>query len=184
MSNNKYGKFKDEQALYEAYLKLEAEFTKKCQQLKEYEQNASDNKVAEDNTTTLPLYQREDWQDKIAEFISIYPLARRYAGKIGKILLDEPSLATNEEGLSLALLKILAQEYKTPEDMVQDDDFLDGFVYTNERIRQKIIADYIESLADMNSPTIMARGGEVFVTPAKKPRTIREASAMAYKMLK
>ena len=150
MSNNKYGKFKDEQALYEAYLKLEAEFTKKCQQLKEYEQNVSDNKVVEDNATTLPLYQREDWQDKIAEFISIYPLARRYAGKIGKILLDEPSLATNEEGLSLALLKILAQEYKTPEDMVQDDDFLDGYVYTNERIRQKIIADYIESLADMN----------------------------------
>ena len=97
MSNNKYGKFKDEQALYEAYLKLEAEFTKKCQQLKEYEQNVSDNKVVEDNATTLPLYQREDWQDKIAEFISIYPLARRYAGKIGKILLNQGHLVLQHD---------------------------------------------------------------------------------------
>ena len=183
--SNKYGKFKDEQALYEAYLKLEAEFTKKCQQLREYEQTKCDNNATEETApVALPLYEREDWQDKIAEFISIYPLARTYAGKIGKILLDEPSLANNEEGLSLALLRILAKEYKTPELLVEDEDFLNGYVYTNDKIRNYIIAEYLESLEGMTPPIIMARGGEVFVTPAKKPRTIREASDMAYKMLK
>lgn len=72
------GKFKDAQSLLSAYNSLQAEFTKKCQALSEVSKQLKDqtpNDILEeiDNKTlkeeVLPIYKREDWTNKVSEFL-------------------------------------------------------------------------------------------------------------------
>ena len=54
------GKFKDANALLSAYNSLQAEFTKKCQKLADYEKK-------QDNME-IPCFKRENWQDTVEKW--------------------------------------------------------------------------------------------------------------------
>ena len=59
------GKFANSDELLKAYQRLEAEFTKKCQQLKEAERRSETSSRENAGEGSAPLYEREEWEDMV-----------------------------------------------------------------------------------------------------------------------
>lgn len=171
-------KFKNVEALSKAYENLEKEFTKKCQKLNEL--------ISENNKEELPQYKREDWLQKVSNFIAENKFAKDYTKQIADILLEDESLAKKEDALSLAYSKVLNNNLKTKEELVEDEDFLNQFVYKNEKIKNKIIEEYLLEINNNQSVPLISnlRGTSSVSSPKFKPRNLKEAGRFAEQILK
>ena len=189
-----YGKFKNADALLKAYNSLEAEFTKKSQKLKEIELNKvellknTDKEVTPDkenmSDTSLeskPQYLESNWDRKVSEFIRENPKARDFAEEISSEIIQDQALSLNKECLDIALNRVLARKYQSAEQLLEDNDFLSNHIFRNDSIKDKIIADYIENLSSSRPPKVISKRGEVSLTPPTKPKTLKEAGALANK---
>ncbi len=179
------GKFASSEELLKAYKNLEAEFTRKCQQLKESERRSEPAAEVKSDAGSAPLYDSEEWDDKVADFLGEYPIAEEYAKEIGAILSKDHDLACKENCLEIALGRALAQNYRKPESMIEDEAFLEKYVYKNDKIRDKVIHDYLEGLSPLaGAPKTLPHGGAAAILPPSRPTTIEEAGAMAEKLIK
>ena len=178
------GKFANSEELLKAYNHLQSEFTRKCQQLKEYEgrREAAAPEGGED--ASAPQYVKDEWDDKVAAFIEANPIAREYAAEISRIIKEDADLARDNRCLDIALGKAVAKTYRTPESMIEDGEFLEKYVYSNEAIRDRVIEDYLRELAPLSgAPRTIPHGGSAAIIPPSRARTIEEAGAMAEKMI-
>lgn len=177
------GKFASSDELLKAYTRLEAEFTKKCQQLKEAERRSEPTQPSVEEGSA-PLYEREEWEDRVAEFLGKYPIAEEYAAEISSVLKEEPDLAKRENCLEIALGKALAKNYKKPERIMEDEAFLEEHVYKNDKVRDRVIRDYLAGLSPLSgAPKTLPHGGAAAIIPPSRARSIEEAGAMAEKMM-
>ena len=152
-----YGKFKSADSLYEGYQQLEKEFTKKCQVLKELENQLGDN-------------------HKIFEkMLNVNPELEQFA--------DELKTAGSVEELGLKLAQLLAGKINEPCKIINDENFLNNYVYTNADIINKVVADYLDSLVSITVPPTITKGGNSYVSPTYRPRTLDEAGKMAKKFI-
>jgi len=179
------GKFANSDELLKAYQRLEAEFTKKCQQLKEAERRSEPSEAAvPQEEGSAPLYEREEWEDRVATFTEENPVAAEYAAEISSILKDEPDLAKDERCLEIALGKAVAKHYRRPESIIEDENFLEKYVYRNDKIRDKVIGEYLEGLSPLiGAPRTIPHGGAAAIIPPSRARSIEEAGAMAEKLI-
>lgn len=122
-----------------------------------------------------------DWQDAISVFLDDYPEAKEYACEIGKILVENKEVRESKNPLERAYTLILSRR-KTPEKMIEDEGFLDEYVYTSQKIKDKIISAYLAELNN-NTPGVIGKGGETFITPPKSPKNLKEAMNLAEKLL-
>ena len=177
------GKFANSEELLKAYQNLEAEFTKKCQQLKEAERRSEPTDLASEGSA--PLYEKEDWDDRVADFLGKYPVAEEYAAEIGAVLKEDAALASREDCLEAALGRVVAAHYRNPESIAEDEAFLEKHVYHNDKIRDRVIQEYLEGLSPLSgAPKTIPHGGAAAIIPPARPRTIEEAGAMAEKLIK
>lgn len=154
---NSFGKFKNAESLLNGYKQLEKEFTKKCQALKELENQKEDNFVDKDklfeiNPDLLKILgeQNENLNDKNM----VYLLAEKLVGKINE-----------------------------PCNIINNDDFLNNYVYNNEKIISKIVTDYLDSLSSMKIPSTISGGGNSYISPTYRPRNLDEAGKLAKKFI-
>ena len=152
-----YGKFKSAESLYEGYQQLQKEFTKKCQVLKELENRVGDNKHILD------------------KMIEVNPELGQFA--------DELKNVSDVSGISLKLAELLAGKINEPCNIINDEDFLNNYVYQNEGIINKIVSDYLDSLVSIKIPQTILRGGNSYVSPTYRPRNLDEAGKMAKKFI-
>ena len=179
------GKFANSDELLKAYNHLEAEFTKKCQQLKEAERRSEHSVEPSAKEGSAPLYEREDWDEKVAAFLGKYPMAEEYAQEIGAVLAADEVLAGQENCLEVALGRAVAKNYKKPESIIEDEEFLERHVYHNDKIRDRVISDYLEGLSPLvGAPRTLPQGGAAAIIPPLKAKSIEEAGAMAEKLIK
>ncbi len=152
-----YGKFKSAESLYEGYQQLQKEFTKKCQVLKELENRVGDNKHILD------------------KMIEVNPELGQFA--------DELKNVSDVSGISLKLAELLAGKINEPCNIINDENFLNNYVYQNEGIINKIVSDYLDSLVSIKIPQTISKGGNSYVSPTYRPRTLNEAGKMAKKFI-
>jgi len=152
-----YGKFKSAESLYEGYQQLQKEFTKKCQVLKELENRVGDNKQILD------------------KMIEVNPELGQFA--------DELKNVGDVSGISLKLAELLAGKINEPCNIINDENFLNNYVYQNEGIINKIVSDYLDSLVSIKIPQTISKGGNSYVSPTYRPRTLNEAGKMAKKFI-
>lgn len=178
-------KFKTVDALCKAYENLEKEFTKKCQRISEL---VSENNVNEVKNTeeALPQYQKKDWLNKVSIFLDENENAKNYVNEIAKIISEDENLAKKEDALELAYSKILKQNFKTKEQLAQDDDFIQNFIYKNEKIKNKIIEDYLISVENNKTIPLISsdRGSLSISSPKFMPKDLKEAGRYAANILK
>lgn len=95
-----YGKFKTALELKNAYEKLEQEFTRKSQKLKELE-----GKLAE---------RAEDakWTERVKAFQEAYPVSKALGAEITTYLKENKGLIRDENCLESALLHVLATKFE------------------------------------------------------------------------
>ena len=177
VTSSQYGKFKDADSLYKAYNELQSEFTRKCQRLSELEQKSQDNAVI------APSENETSWQDQVGDFIKNHRLAKLYSKEISNELLNDDSLKNNKHGLEIAYSKVLESKFKSNEEIINDEAFLNDYVFNNENIKKQIINNYINSLNKV--PTVLSSGASmVTFAPTHSPTSLEEAKSMVEDMLK
>ncbi len=178
------GKFANGDELLKAYKNLESEFTKKCQLVKELEARSASSSPEKGEERSTPLYEKEIWDETVASFVEKYPIAKKYAAEIGAILKSDPELASDKRCLEIALGKAVAKSYKEPESIIEDGDFLEKYVYKNDKIRDKIVEEYLSELSPLGgAPDLIRHGGAASILPPNRARTLEEAGAMAEKLI-
>lgn len=193
--NGSQSKFKDVKSLEQAYLNLQSEFTRKCQRLSELEKSSGDNlltKNASDSTSesenvkvSKPFYEMEGWQESVNNFLTNHPDASEFASEIVNEILMDKDLAFSPNSLTNAYNKILASKYIPKQNLLEDEDFVNNYILTNEKIKEKIINNYIKNLNN-NTPKVISSShlSSVGLTPNKKPTTLEEAKLLAKNMFK
>lgn len=171
-------KFKTYESLEKAYSELQSEFTRKSQELSQLKKNSAD-KVEE----STPAYLKEDWANNVSNFFEEYAFAKDYKNEISKILVEDEKIKYSNNPLTQALLKILSQKAFTPQKMVEDEKFLNDYIFSNQNIREKIIADYVEQISQKSTPPFITKSfGSSIASNSSKPKTLKEVKELVEKM--
>ena len=166
-----YGKFKDAETLLKAYNNLEAEFTKKSQRLSVLE--------SENEKQNLELTKKAEQERKVDEFVSKFEVFKPFSSALKESLIQDDAIDIKEQALHL-----IGKSYKTAEDYVNDGEFLNNYIFSNEEIKAKIVKEYMSKVTQ-NSPIKVENGaGTISLTPPKMPTTIQEAKNLAKSIIK
>ncbi len=170
-------KFKSTEELLKAYENLEKEFTKKCQKL---------SALCCDNKESLPQQKNENWLEKMNEFLEKNEQAKGYVKQITEILARDENLAKKDDALDVAYSMVLRENLFTKEQLANDEKFLEEFVYDNEKVKERILRDFVLSLKNnQNVPLIGSDRGSLSVSsPKYKPKDLKEAGLFAQHILK
>ncbi len=169
-SNENFGKFKDVESLMKAYSNLEAEFTKKSQRLSQLE---NENKIREKEVS-----RRAEIDKRVDEFVKKFDVAIPFSSALKESLASDENLSLSEE-----TIKLITNNYKRAEDYITDDEFLNKYVYKNEKIRDKIVKDYLSQIPQ-NSPIKVETSGGILMSKPSVPTTIEEAGRIAKSIIK
>lgn len=177
-------KFKDVQSLQEAYVNLQSEFTRKCQRLSEVEKDNCRLKSEQNNLQ--PFYEKPEWDEYVKQFLANNSTAQNYASEIMEILTKDKVLASMPNSLELAFDRVKASKYKSESELASDPNFIDKYIINNEKIKQKIINDYLDVIKQNKSPQLInsTRTGSVGLTPFNRPTSLSEAKMLAEKLFK
>ena len=165
------GKFKNPQELLRAYGELEKEFTRKSQRLKELESGASENCE----------FSEEKWKEAADKFFEKTPSAKPFAREIASKIMEEPSLKNDKDCFNVALTKVLLDKFRTPEQLMQDGQFLNDYVLSSDKVKSAVIEEYLRTLRAGQPPKTLADDGLACVSLARKPKTVEEAGIMFLK---
>ena len=167
------GKFKDQDQLRRAYEALEAEFTRRSQQLarlsREHEQLLQQQRQIKD---------QNERKTALDEFIRRYPKAADMRAELEERLGE--TVGDYGQTISAAYMDILDREHQTRESLLNDQDFIDACVL-DQRISDEVIRRYLMQGAE--APATL-RGGYIPVTTRSQAVTLDQAGEMAKEIYK
>lgn len=167
-----FGKFKDAESLVKAYNSLQAEFTKKSQRLSELEGELK------------PLTK----VDKIDNIVSKWEGDYQVIGEFKDELKDYLREADSDDLEKLAeqkIIKLLAENYKKPKDLIQDKQFLSNYVFNNDEVKNAIVQDYLNKLKSAPNIKVATNfNSSIPLTPPARVKTLAEASQIAKSIIK
>ena len=182
------GKFNSPESLLEAYNNLQREFTKKCQRLSELEKNSADNENVSMQTEVIsPAFEKSEWRSVVAEFLTKNEGAKGFSKEISDEILKDPALQKSGNMLEIAWSRVLAKNYRTPEDLASDNNFMQNYVLGNEEVKKQVFSSYLSDVSKNFSPSLIGsgmRGGKSTVSMSSKPNNIADAGNLALKMFK
>ena len=167
-----FGKFKNPEELLKAYQELEKEFTKKSQKLSKLEAFADGGSQGFDD---------ESFKVAADKFFENTPSAKPFAKDIALKIIEKPELKKDKNCLSVALMQVLIDKFRTPEQLMQDGQFLNDYVLSSSKVRDAIIGAYLKDIRDGQPPATLSGDGLQCVAPSKKIRSIEEAGRMFLK---
>ena len=172
------GKFKNADSLLSAYNELEKEFTKKCQKLSELEKQNTDN------AEKAPVYMSENWRNEIKNFLSSHVAAQNYAKDIAKELMQDSEMAKSKNALELAYAKVLSKNFRSEDSLLEDATFVENKILKNEKIRSRIINEYLDELSKKKAPPMVlsGKGSSLGFSIQDKPKTLEDAMKIVEKM--
>ncbi len=168
MQKNEDGKIEEKisgETAEEKYRRMEEEMTKAKELIRQLE---------EENRAFKADPSPED--AVIESFLVEFPGATDFFDDICRVLEEDASLA-GAEGLHKAYTRVLSQKYQAPEQLAQDEDFLLNYIFCNEKIREKFIRQYLDSLPQ--APDMCEKRGAIPVSAHSKPATLRSAGELA-----
>ena len=206
-SQGQLGKFKDANALLTAYNNLQAEFTRKCQLLKSLQQDkidgenkpadsTEDSKIKENNenitknsenndeNAKLSSYlsaggeenNQDDYLQSLSQFLEENELAKDYAEEIENYLQGNRIKNPYEDAWANVVLDHIKVK--------QSDPLISQYVLTSDDVKNKIIENYLNELANQKPPyVISSQGGQrVSGVIPDSPKTLEEAKKLVNNM--
>lgn len=160
MVGSPLGKFKSAETLLDAYNELQGEFTRKCQKLSEAEKKLQECESKEKPENSEDEHSIEFvWNTKISEFLQSHKNASDFVDEITDEIMNDELLSSSEDGLEKAYSRVLEKNYKSAEELVNDENFLENYVFSNEKIKNKIIKEYVNSLQPYQNPINVNNSG-------------------------
>ena len=157
-----------------AYGELEREFTRRSQRLAEAEK-----KLAEAQAPYAP--DGKEWKETVDKFFEKFPAAKPFAGRMARELMRHPELRRERGCLGDALMRVLVSEFRTPEQLMSDGQFLKDHVLTSTVVKAAVIEGYLKGLREGQPPAVMRDGGQFGPAPRRNPKSIEEAGDLFLK---
>ena len=157
------GKFKDANALLEAYNNLEKEFTKKCQRLSELEKD----KIKEEEELNKKV------EEKLALFLSSNGEATNYKDELVEKVKSDDSLKKMDDPFSYVWAEMVFDKIKNQK---TSDEAVKNYILGNENLKNAVIENYINQLSENKSPIIISSNGNRVATVAtQNPANLDDA---------
>lgn len=157
------GKFKDANALLEAYNNLEKEFTKKCQRLSELEKD----KIKEEEELNKKV------EEKLALFLSSNGEATNYKDELVEKVKSDDSLKKMDDPFSYVWAEMVFDKIKNQK---TSDEAVKNYILGNENLKNAVIESYINQLSGNKSPIIISSNGNRVATVAtQNPANLDDA---------
>lgn len=173
-----FGKFSSAKDLLNAYNSLEAEFTRRCQKVKELERENERLKVQEQ---TQKDSKTQEFQKREIAFKDKYPKANEVISSLYKIAADSGDDA--EGWLERAYLKFLENKVSEQDNYYQSSDYILDKATKLTEVKDRVIREYLDGV---NSSKPQARqylgNGESVFAPPSKPKNLTEAGELAKKL--
>ena len=191
------GKFKNAKALLDAYNNLQAEFTKKSQQLSKLKQDKiaenqnneevqKNDNLPEDAENLQKNIEKIDENDKLEEnidedlslFLQKNCEAESFSDEIKSQYLDK-----NQNPFERAWASVIMSHLKTSDDKVSDP-IINQYILNDEKVKNKIIENYLNELSSSRPPVMMSSqsGERLSEVKSDSPTTLEEAKIMVGKM--
>ncbi len=142
-------------------------------------EEAHDNKIKMYDTADseeVPSYQRADFDEQLAKFLSANNDARIYAKEIGEEILADRTLS-----LQSAYDRVLAKRYKSPNELASDENFIANYILNNEKVLKSIVKDFKAKREELPKMISNQNGAMAQALPSAV-RTIKEAGELAYRL--
>lgn len=178
------GKFKNSEKLLDAYNELQSEFTRKCQRLSEAEKKLQDINL--ENASTKDGQENEfAWKKNIGEFLQSHKNASELMEEITNEIISDESLKDSEDGLEKAYNRVIERKYVPYSELVDNDEFLNKYIYSNEKIKNNIIKEYVSTLQNNRSPlTVSNSGFNRSASTGSKFKSLEDARAYVESMFR
>ena len=172
IGENEFGKFKDAKSLLSAYNSLQAEFTRRCQRVKELQRevdrlskiNVNDN--AFKNLSNGEIGVNESVNNSLTDAEALIMAKRNGNSKIQAEQLNGGNNDLNFDN----------------ENSINNSSNLTAL--PND-IKQKIIREYLNDIENLKpSVTLMSGNGNAIVVPPSKPKSVAEAGELARHIFK
>ncbi len=170
------GKFKSVESLYKAYNELQKEFTKKSQEL-----SAIKSKL--DDKVETPKSKDELIDEKIEEFIKNCPKSVVFKQNFKENLQKDENF--DSKNLFEIYANLLENNSKSAVEYSVDENFLNDYIYSNEKIREHIVKDYIQKIKNI-TPVKLSNSNlsSISILPPNQPKTVSEAGKIAKSIIK
>lgn len=164
----KFGKFKSAEALYEAYQNLQAEFTRKCQKLSEFEKDK----------TQLSKPSQQQIEDDLNKFLVKNTEAQNYSEQLKEKVKEEKG-STFED----AWAKIVMEEMASKDTQKFNSPIFKKYVFDDEMLKNKVIEIYMKELNEKRPPILISSEGQRAAKqePAA-PTSLKEAKRLMEEM--
>lgn len=207
-----FGKFASAQELLNAYNSLQAEFTKRSQQLRQLEREISERNeqteqqsgepvlteasanVVQDETGSAAVGLADESEastlteyeeGQLADEVAVFLSANPEA----VIYAEEIAEKSSQSGylgsgfLQNAYLAVLKDKLRAEKEKINDEFILEK-AQAIPFVKQKIIRDYLNEVSLNKGARLIAGGGESVILPPSRPKDISQAGEMAFKILK
>ena len=188
LNEGSLGKFKDAESLLSAYNSLQAEFTRKSQRLSELEKQAAEQNDAVQQackTANTPLYERENWSEIVADFLSSNEDAKPYSKEICNEIMEHKEEYLEEKSLEKAYAKVLRRHFVKPEEIANNGEFIQNYVLNSDEIKNKVMELYLKELSENKPPRVISSsfGGQTLTSKQPLPKNLEEAKAFVKQMI-
>lgn len=156
------GRFDSPESLYNSYINLQRDYTRKCQLLKQAENAKA--------TACAPV----DFNDELNALIEKMPEMKKLTELIG-----DGYEGSVSERLAQYLLK-----NNLGESNQYNIDELKSEVYKDEEFREKIFSEMIEEFVGNLPPKSAKNRGKTVISVAKRPKSLSEATSLASRIIK
>lgn len=163
------GKFKNPEALLEAYNNLQSEFTKKCQRLSELEKDKAEKDNVQDNAN-------QTLDTNLNQFLSKNTDAKDYVDELKQKVTFQGDYS--ESALQNAWAGIVLDHIKAKS--AEHDKLVDKYVLSDENVKNKVIQNYLNSLKENSSPIVISsnKGQRVSDLSSDTPTSLNDARIM------
>ena len=183
------GKFKNPEALLDAYNNLQSEFTKKCQLLSKLEKDkaienelSSNEDVSETDEKTAvndneKLHINDD--EELQKFLIQNGEAEEYKDEIK----NDFNLNENVSPYQKAWASVVLSHLKNNTNK-ENDPIINQYVLSDENVKNKIIENYLNELQGRKTPYVISSqsGERLSGLKPDNPKTLEEAKILTSKM--
>ena len=169
------GKFKNVQALLDAYNSLQAEFTKKCQTLSQLQKD----KTSEQNENLTEEQNQLD-ANALNMFLESNDDAKNYEEEI------KESFSSNSNKdfspYKVAWAEVIMKHLKESDKI--NDPFISQYILSDENVKNKIVEEYVKNLFNSQPPLVISStsGERLSGAMPDNPKTLADAKKIVDKM--
>ena len=95
----------------------------------------------------------------LSEFLQSHKHASSYVEDITNEIIEDETLRSCEDGLEKAYARVIEKKYVPHNELVQSQEFLEKYIYSNDEIKNKIIKEYVSTLQHNQNPLPVTNDG-------------------------